>query len=155
MFILRNSNLGVIFIYIFLNFLQRLRCKCNFRALKFVPKIQEAASLLVRRIRKHDSARSMLDKQLLGNYMPNIPSRHHEVARGSYRYLALHLRFEEDMVAYSQCDFGGGESERKELQSYREIHFPLLIERLKSSKYLIGFSSFNFHLLFSVHIIVC
>ncbi|KAH9749069.1 O-fucosyltransferase 8 [Citrus sinensis] len=114
--------------------LQRLRCKCNFHALKFVPKIQEAASLLVRRIRKHDSARSMLDKQLLGNYMPNIPSKHHEVARGSYRYLALHLRFEEDMVAYSQCDFGGGESERKELQAYREIHFPLLIERLKSSK---------------------
>ncbi|KAL9455896.1 hypothetical protein AB3S75_005179 [Citrus x aurantiifolia] len=114
--------------------LQSLRCKCNFHALKFVPKIQEAASLLVRRIRKHDSARSMLDKQLLGNYMPNIPSRHHEVARGSYRYLALHLRFEEDMVAYSQCDFGEGESERKELQAYREIHFPLLIERLKSSK---------------------
>ncbi|PKI50617.1 hypothetical protein CRG98_029004 [Punica granatum] len=38
------------------------------------------------------------------------------------------------MVAYSQCEFGGGESERKELQAYRESHFPLLMERLKNSK---------------------
>ncbi|GLT54632.1 hypothetical protein SLA2020_278150 [Shorea laevis] len=75
--------------------LQRLRCKCNFHALKFVPKIQQVGSLLVRRIRKYGAARNM--------------------------------------VAYSLCEFGGGENERKELQAYREIHFPLLIERLKNS----------------------
>ncbi|KAJ0081061.1 hypothetical protein Patl1_10490 [Pistacia atlantica] len=75
-----------------------------------------------------------LDKQLLGNFMPNTPSKHHGSERDPSKYLALHLRFEEDMVAYSQCDFGGGENEKKELQSYREIHFPLLIERLKNSK---------------------
>ncbi|XP_031253650.1 O-fucosyltransferase 8 [Pistacia vera] len=114
--------------------LQRLRCKCNFHALKFVPKIQQAASTLVTRIRKYHSARSVLDKQLLGNFMPNTPSKHHGSERDPSKYLALHLRFEEDMVAYSQCDFGGGENEKKELQSYREIHFPLLIERLKNSK---------------------
>ncbi|TXG47869.1 hypothetical protein EZV62_027163 [Acer yangbiense] len=39
-----------------------------------------------------------------------------------------------DMVAYSQCDFGGGKDERKELQAYREIHFPLLMEHLIKSK---------------------
>lgn len=49
--------------------------------------------------------------------------------------LALHLRFEEDMVAYSQCDFGGGENEQKKLQLYRKNHFSSLIERLKNSKY--------------------
>ncbi|KAI9198583.1 hypothetical protein LWI28_018623 [Acer negundo] len=114
--------------------LQRLRCKCNFHALKFVPKIQQAGALLVRRIRKYDSEHSMLDEQLLGNFIPNFPSEHQNIARGLSSYLALHLRFEEDMVAYSQCDFGGGKDERKELQAYREIHFPLLMERLIKSK---------------------
>ncbi|XP_044497059.1 O-fucosyltransferase 8-like isoform X2 [Mangifera indica] len=114
--------------------LQRLRCKCNFHALKFVPKIQQAASVLVTRIRKYHSSHTMLDKQLLENFMPNTTAKHNEKARSPSRYLALHLRFEEDMVAYSQCDFGGGENERRELQLYREIHFPLLIERLKNLK---------------------
>lgn len=100
-----------------------------------MPKIQLAGSLLVSRIRKYESRRSMLDKQLLGDFIPDISSEHHDFARGSSSYLALHLRFEEDMVAYSQCDFGGGESEREELQAYRENHFPLLVERLKMSKY--------------------
>ncbi|KAB1213020.1 hypothetical protein CJ030_MR5G013074 [Morella rubra] len=116
-----------------LNLLQRLRCKCNFHALKFVPKIQQVGSLLVRRIRKYPAVQSMLDKQLLGNFMPSNPSSEHDAASGPFKYLALHLRFEVDMVAYSLCEFGGGENEKKELQAYREIHFPLLIERLKNS----------------------
>ncbi|XP_057948562.1 O-fucosyltransferase 8 isoform X2 [Malania oleifera] len=114
--------------------LQRLRCKCNFHALKFVPKIQKVGSLLVRRIRQYEGARTMLDKQLLGNFMSDIPFKGHDTARNPSKYLALHLRFEVDMVAYSLCDFGGGENEKKELQAYREDHFPLLIERLKNSK---------------------
>ncbi|XP_052183503.1 O-fucosyltransferase 8 isoform X4 [Diospyros lotus] len=116
--------------------LQKLRCKCNFHALKFVPRIQQVGSLLVRRIRKYSIARNVLDRQLLGNFLSNIPSnsRPLDAAKGPSRYLALHLRFEIDMVAYSRCEFGGGEDERKELQSYRESHFPLLIQRLKNSK---------------------
>lgn len=55
------------------------------------------------------------------------------IESGPSKYLALHLRFEIDMVSYSQCDFGGGETERRELQAYRENHFPLLIERLKKN----------------------
>ncbi|XP_016483805.1 O-fucosyltransferase 8 isoform X1 [Nicotiana tabacum] len=114
--------------------LQRLRCKCNFHALKFVPKIQKTGSLLVRRIRRYDFARSTLDKQLLGNLIPRVPSIEHNAAEGPSKYLALHLRFEIDMVAYSMCEFGGGETERRELQTYRQVHFPLLLERLKESK---------------------
>ncbi|PSR98637.1 GDP-fucose protein O-fucosyltransferase protein [Actinidia chinensis var. chinensis] len=113
--------------------LQRLRCKCNFHALKFVPKIRRVGSLLINRIRKSNAARNALDKQLLGTFMSNIPLKMNDAARGQSKYLALHLRFEVDMVAYSQCEFGGGEDERKELQAYRESHFPLLIERLKNS----------------------
>lgn len=75
----------------------------------------------------------MIDRQLLGNYAPVYKSLSPE--GDTSKYLALHLRFEEDMVAYSQCEFGGGETERKELQAYRESHFPLLMERLKNSKY--------------------
>ncbi|XP_031125359.1 O-fucosyltransferase 8 isoform X1 [Ipomoea triloba] len=117
--------------------LQRLRCKCNFHALKFVPKIQETASLLVKRIRNHGGSRSMLDKQLLGNF---ISHNHNQLLPmdTSTRYLALHLRFEIDMVAYSMCEFGGGETERKELQAYREVHFPLVLERLNKSKTIIS-----------------
>ncbi|KAK2979857.1 hypothetical protein RJ640_026599 [Escallonia rubra] len=114
--------------------LQRLRCKCNFHALKFVPKIQEVGSLLIRRIRKHDATRSMLDKQLLGNFISNVPLKGHDTVRGHSNYLAVHMRFEVDMVAYSLCEFGGGEAEKNNLQAYREIHFPLLIERLKKLK---------------------
>ncbi|KAJ6416733.1 hypothetical protein OIU84_002579 [Salix udensis] len=87
--------------------LQKLRCKCNFHALKFVPKIQEAGSLLIRRIRKYDAAQRMLDKQLVGDFLPGSPSKKHDSERGPSKYLALHLR---------------------------ESHFPLLIERLKHSK---------------------
>ncbi|XP_061984644.1 O-fucosyltransferase 8-like isoform X3 [Populus nigra] len=114
--------------------LQKLRCKCNFHALKFVPKIQEAGSLLIRRIRKYDTVQRMLDKQLVGEFLPGSPSKKHDSERGPSKYLALHLRFEVDMIAYSLCDFGGGEKEKRELQAYRESHFPLLMERLKHSK---------------------
>ncbi|CAA6673037.1 unnamed protein product [Spirodela intermedia] len=110
--------------------LQRLRCKCNFHALKFVPEIQETGSLLVQRIREYNAKTSELDLQLLGDH---IPSRHMKESSSSNRpkrYLALHLRFEVDMVAYSLCSFGGGEDERRELQAYREIHFPLLVQRM-------------------------
>lgn len=110
--------------------LQKLRCKCNFHALKFVPKIEKVASLLAKRIRKHGASTSLLDKQLLGSFI----STEKVEATNPSKYLALHLRFEVDMVAYSMCDFGGGEKERTQLQAYREEHFPLLLERLKKMK---------------------
>lgn len=75
----------------------------------------------------------MLDTQLLGKFIQKRED--HDTARSSTKYLALHLRFEVDMVAYSLCEFGGGENERRELKAYRETHFPLLLERLKKSTY--------------------
>ncbi|XP_047310611.1 O-fucosyltransferase 8 isoform X2 [Impatiens glandulifera] len=115
--------------------LQRLRCKCNFHSLKFVPKIQQLGTLLIRRIRKHNSARNALDKKLLGKFISNTTSQE-EAAEDPSKYLALHLRFEIDMISYSMCEFGGGEKERKELQAYRNSHFPLLNQRLKKSNYV-------------------
>ncbi|KAK1422733.1 hypothetical protein QVD17_18019 [Tagetes erecta] len=114
--------------------LQRLRCKCNHHALKFVPKIQETGSLLIRRIRKYDGPRNKLDKQLLGNFITGSRLNGLDMDREPLKYIALHLRFEVDMVAYSLCEFGGGHVEKTELQAYREAHFPLLVQRLKQSK---------------------
>jgi len=86
----------------------------------------------VKRIRRFKTSRSRLEEALLGESMVKSTVKGEEEP---LKYLALHLRFEEDMVAYSLCDFGGGEAERKELQAYREDHFPLLLKRLKKSKY--------------------
>ncbi|KAH8511713.1 hypothetical protein H0E87_009040 [Populus deltoides] len=60
--------------------------------LQFVPKIQEAGSLLIRRIRKYDAAQTTLDRQLFGEFLTGSPSNKHDSARGSSKYLALHLR---------------------------------------------------------------
>ncbi|KAG0495888.1 hypothetical protein HPP92_000539 [Vanilla planifolia] len=113
--------------------LQKLRCKCNFHALKFVPRIQEVGALLVKRIRKYEYMVSELDHQLLGTYMPLKLLTEDNTSRKPLKYLGLHMRFEMDMVAYSMCDFGGGEKERRELEAYREIHFPGLGLRMKEN----------------------
>ncbi|GJT56686.1 GDP-fucose protein O-fucosyltransferase [Tanacetum coccineum] len=65
-------------------------------------------------------------------WLDRLPSQREKSKE--FRYLALHLRFEIDMVAHSLCDFGGGEEEKKELQAYREIHFPGLVELNNTSK---------------------
>ncbi|EPS63261.1 hypothetical protein M569_11522, partial [Genlisea aurea] len=111
----------------------KLRCKCNFHALKFSTKIQRVGSLLLERLRKHRARKNTLEEQLLGSYV--IKPDDDDEAQTS-KYLALHLRFEVDMVAYSRCYFGGGETEKTELRLYREEHFPLLLERLKKTRYV-------------------
>lgn len=50
------------------------------------------------------------------------------------KYLAVHMRFEMDMAAYSLCEFGGGETEREELRVYREVHFPILAKLEQEGK---------------------
>lgn len=116
--------------------LQKLRCKCNFHALKYVPRIQEIGSLLVRRIREHNSSLNTLDEHLLGKYMSHALVRRNDTSTRPVKYLALHMRFEMDMVAYSLCDFDGGEKERRELQAYREVHFPTLTMQIKNNNSL-------------------
>ncbi|XVE57641.1 hypothetical protein DITRI_Ditri04bG0106100 [Diplodiscus trichospermus] len=71
--------------------LQKLRCRANFHALRFTKPIQELGQKLVMRMR--------------------------EMAE---RFIAVHLRFEPDMLAFSGCYYGGGEKERDELGEIRK-----------------------------------
>lgn len=71
--------------------LQKLRCRVNYHALKFTDEINEMGQVLVERMR--------------------MKSKH---------FIALHLRFEPDMLAFSGCYYGGGEVEREELGEIRK-----------------------------------
>uniref|UniRef100_A0A803MCF1 O-fucosyltransferase family protein n=1 Tax=Chenopodium quinoa TaxID=63459 RepID=A0A803MCF1_CHEQI len=71
--------------------LQKLRCRVNYHALKFTDPIVEMGRKLVERMRMR-----------------------------SEHFIALHLRFEPDMLAFSGCDYGGGEKERAELGAIRK-----------------------------------
>ncbi|XP_050263523.1 O-fucosyltransferase 16-like isoform X2 [Quercus robur] len=71
--------------------LQRLRCRVNYHALTFTDSIVEMGKNLVGRMR--------------------MKGKH---------FIALHLRFEPDMLAFSGCDYGGGEKERIELGEIRK-----------------------------------
>ncbi|KAG0513663.1 hypothetical protein BDA96_10G121500 [Sorghum bicolor] len=112
--------------------LQRLRCRCNFHALRFVHKIQETGAVLVERLHGRRASSSPLKDNLLGQFaIKSDPSANKSDAS---KYLAVHLRFEIDMVAYSLCYFGGGKDEEDELEAYRQIHFPVLSELKKTTK---------------------
>lgn len=82
--------------------IQRLRCKVNFEALRFVPSIHNLGNILVERLRKSQA-------------------RNVDGDAGKHKYLALHLRFDKDMAAHSACDFGGGRAERRALAKYRSV----------------------------------
>ncbi|XP_020585195.1 uncharacterized protein At1g04910-like isoform X3 [Phalaenopsis equestris] len=71
--------------------LQKLRCFVNFHALRFTKPIRVLGQKLVKKMRKMSS-----------------------------RFIAVHLRFEPDMLAFSGCYFGGGQKERNELSKIRE-----------------------------------
>jgi hypothetical protein len=74
---------------------QRLRCVANFEALKFSKPITAISNTLISRMREKS-------------------------AENNGKYVAVHLRFEEDMVAFSCCVFDGGDNEKKELDAARE-----------------------------------
>lgn len=71
--------------------LQKLRCRVNYHALRFTSPIQKMGETLIRRMRER-----------------------------SKNFIALHLRFEQDMLAFSGCYYGGGEKERRELGAIRK-----------------------------------
>ncbi|KAK6143333.1 hypothetical protein DH2020_023681 [Rehmannia glutinosa] len=71
--------------------LQKLRCRVNYHALRFSDPILEMGRKLVERMR--------------------MKSKH---------FVALHLRYEPDMLAFSGCYYGGGEKEMKELGALRK-----------------------------------
>ncbi|ONK55915.1 uncharacterized protein A4U43_C10F2260 [Asparagus officinalis] len=71
--------------------LQKLRCRVNYHALRFTDQIQRMGETLTQRMREK--------------------SKH---------FIALHLRYEPDMLAFSGCYYGGGDKERKELGTIRK-----------------------------------
>ncbi|KAL3514947.1 hypothetical protein ACH5RR_021849 [Cinchona calisaya] len=71
--------------------LQKLRCRVNYHALQYTDPIHRMGRKLVDRMR--------------------MKSKH---------FIALHLRFEPDMLAFSGCYYGGGEKERNEFSVIRK-----------------------------------
>ncbi|OQU76069.1 uncharacterized protein At1g04910 [Sorghum bicolor] len=70
--------------------IQKLRCRAFFQALRFAPPIEALGKLLVERMR---------------SFGP---------------YIALHLRYEKDMLAFSGCTYGLSQTESEELAVIRE-----------------------------------
>ncbi|KMZ62246.1 Peptide-O-fucosyltransferase [Zostera marina] len=89
--------------------IQLLRCKVNFKALEFVPHIKQLGDTIVKRLRT----------PLPLHISENNPQLSDDMSTG--KYVALHLRFDKDMAAYSSCDFGGGKAETLALAKYRQL----------------------------------
>ncbi|XWS22839.1 hypothetical protein CRYUN_Cryun29cG0070300 [Craigia yunnanensis] len=74
---------------------QRLRCLANYEALRFSSPILSLGETLVARMKEFS-------------------------ANSGGKYVSVHLRFEEDMVAFSCCVFDGGEQEKEDMKKERE-----------------------------------
>ncbi|KAL8462750.1 hypothetical protein ACS0TY_032881 [Phlomoides rotata] len=86
-------------------------------------------------MRRNDTGFGHLDHYLVGQFSQSKWKGQKLREAKKSRYLALHLRFEINMVAHSLCEFGGGEEENCELEAYREIHFPALVELKKTKRF--------------------
>lgn len=75
--------------------IQGLRCLANFEALRFSEPIRILAA-------------KMVDRML------------HNSSKSGGNYISVHLRFEEDMVAFSCCEYDGGKEEKLEMDIARE-----------------------------------
>ncbi|MCO5552649.1 hypothetical protein L7F22_006165 [Adiantum nelumboides] len=71
------------------NDFQKLRCRVNYKALRFTPRIEELGSRLI------------------------------QILRQKGPFLVLHLRYEMDMLAFSGCTHGCTEEEEEELTKMR------------------------------------
>ncbi|XP_019176658.1 PREDICTED: uncharacterized protein At1g04910-like [Ipomoea nil] len=91
--------------------INRLRCRVNYHALKFLPEIEQMADQLVSRMRNRNGT--------------------------SNPFMALHLRFEKGMVGLSFCDFGGTRLEKTLMAAYRKNEWP---ERFKDGSHLWQFA---------------
>lgn len=69
--------------------LQKLRCRVNFEALKFATQIEETGRKIVKKLKQKGP------------------------------FLALHLRYEKDVLAFTGCTDGCSDKETKELTEMR------------------------------------
>ncbi|CAA6660361.1 unnamed protein product [Spirodela intermedia] len=88
--------------------IQRLRCRCLYNALRFSPPIEILGKTLVERLK----------------------------SRG--RYIALHLRFEKDMLSFTGCTYGLTELEAEELRKIRESTSHWKTKNINSTEQRIG-----------------
>ncbi|KAI4307494.1 hypothetical protein L6164_030673 [Bauhinia variegata] len=95
--------------------IQRLRCKVNFQALVFVPRVRELGKTIVHHLRYTPSINQEAAKGYL-HEGSDISGK-----QQSGKFVVLHLRFDKDMAAHSACDFGGGKAEKLALAKYRQV----------------------------------
>ncbi|KAF8015606.1 hypothetical protein BT93_H1199 [Corymbia citriodora subsp. variegata] len=87
--------------------INRLRCRVNYHALKFLPDIEDMSNILASRMRNRTGSQNS--------------------------YMALHLRFEKGMVGLSFCDFVGTREEKAKMAEYRKKEWP---RRYKNGSHL-------------------
>ncbi|KAI9125191.1 hypothetical protein K1719_003807 [Acacia pycnantha] len=95
--------------------IQRLRCKVNFQALRFVPHIRKLGDALISRLRYPQGSAGEMGT----NCLQEVTDAGQKRRVG--KFVVLHLRFDKDMAAHSACDFGGGKAEKLALAKYRQV----------------------------------
>ncbi|KAL5993000.1 O-fucosyltransferase 38 [Asimina triloba] len=88
--------------------IQRLRCRALYNALRFSPPIENLAKKLVERLKSHG------------------------------RYIALHLRYEKDMLSFTGCTYGLSQTEAEVLRRMRENTNHWKMKKINSTEQRLG-----------------